>query len=163
MAERETLSEATESRINEAVKFVDDEFQRIQRELNARRKSLEKDFTARRKKVEKRTRKEMKRIQSEFKKNPIVKRADAARKDVTKQVESRVDSLLGLMQIAPRSEVQRLNKKLTTMNRRLKAAEDGRITAELDAQRLSEKMATLNRRLKAIEESRKTNGGSAVI
>jgi hypothetical protein len=163
MAERETLSEATESRINEAVQFVDDEFQRIQRELNARRKSLEKDFTARRKKVEKRTRKEMKRIQSELKKNPIVKRADAARKDVTKQVESRVDSLLGLMQIAPRSEVQRLNKKLTTMNRRLKAAEDGRITAELDAQRLSEKMATLNRRLKAIEESRKTNGGSAVI
>ena len=163
MAERETLSEATESRINEAVQFVDDEFQRIQKELGARRKSLEKDFMSKRRKVEKRTRKEMKRIQSELKKNPIVKRADEVRKDVTKQVETRVDSLLGLMQIAPKSEVQRLNKKLTTLNRRLKAAEDGRITSELDAQRLNEKLATLNRRLKAIEESRKTNGGSATI
>ena len=135
MAEHETLSEATESRINEAVQFVDDEFQRVQKELSARRKSLEKEFASKRKTVEKRTRKELKRIQSELKKNPIVKRADAVRKDVTKQVETRVDSLLGLMQVASRSDVQRINKKLTT----------------------------LNRRLKAIEESRKTNGSSPSI
>jgi hypothetical protein len=135
MAEDETLSEATESRINEAVQFVDDEFQRVQKELSARRKSLEKEFASKRKTVEKRTRKELKRIQSELKKNPIVKRADAVRKDVTKQVETRVDSLLGLMQVASRSDVQRINKKLTT----------------------------LNRRLKAIEESRKTNGSSPSI
>jgi len=99
------------------------------------RKSLEKEFASKRKTVEKRTRKELKRIQSELKKNPIVKRADAVRKDVTKQVETRVDSLLGLMQVASRSDVQRINKKLTT----------------------------LNRRLKAIEESRKTNGSSPSI
>jgi len=163
MSEHETLSEATESRINEAVQFVDDEFQRVQKELSARRKSLEKEFASKRKSVEKRTRKELKRIQSELKKNPIVKRADAVRKDVTKQVETRVDSFLGMMQIAPKSEVQRLNKKVTTLNRRLKAAEENRSTAELDAQRLNEKVATLNRRLKAIEESRKTNGSSASV
>ncbi|MBW2577986.1 MAG: hypothetical protein JRE38_07945 [Deltaproteobacteria bacterium] len=135
MEEHETLSEATESRINEAVQFVDDEFQRIQKELSARRKSIEKEFTSKRKTVEKRTRKELKRIQTELKKNPIVKRADAVRKDVTKQVETRVDSLLGLMQVASRSDVQRINRKLTT----------------------------LNKRLKAIEESRKTNGSSPSI
>ena len=135
MEEHETLSEATESRINEAVQFVDDEFQRVQKELSARRKSLEKEFASKRKTVEKRTRKELKRIQTELKKNPIVKRADAVRKDVTKQVETRVDSLLGLMQVASRSDVQRINKKRTT----------------------------LNKRLKAIEESRKTNGSSASI
>jgi hypothetical protein len=135
MAEHETLSETTESRINEAVQFIDDEFQRVQKELSARRKSLEKEFTSKRKTVEKRTRKELKRIQSELKKNPIVKRADAVRKDVTKQVETRVDSLLGLMQVASRSDVQRIDRKLTT----------------------------LNRRLKAIEELRKTNGSSASI
>ena len=135
MEEHETLSEATESRINEAVQFVDDEFQRVQKELSARRKSLEKEFASKRKTVEKRTRKELKRIQTELKKNPIVKRADAVRKDVTKQVETRVDSLLGLMQVASRSDVQRINKKLTT----------------------------LNKRLKAIEESRKTNGSSPSI
>ena len=135
MAEHETLSEARESRINEAVQFFDDEFQRVQKELSTRRKSLEKEFATRRKTVESRTRKELKRIQSELKKNPIVKRADAVRKDVTKEVETRVDSLLGLMQVASRSDVQRINKKLTT----------------------------LNRRLKAIEESRKTNGSSPSI
>ncbi len=128
MAEHETLSEARESRINETVQFFDDEFQRIQKELSARRKSLEKEFTSKRKTVERRTRKELKRIQSELKKNPIVKRADAVRKDVTKQVETRVDSLLGLMQVASKSDVQRINKKLTTLNRRLKAIEDLRKT-----------------------------------
>ena len=163
MAEHETLSEATESRINEAVQFVDDEFQRIQKELSTRRKSLEKEFASKRKTMEKRTRKELKRIQTELKKNPIVKRADAVRKDVTKQVETRVDSLLGMMQIAPKSELQRLNKKLTTLNRRLKVAEDSRVTSESEAQLLKERLATLNRRLKSIEESRKTNGSSPSI
>ena len=43
MSEHQTLSEARESRINEAVQFVDDEFQRVQKELSARRKSLERD------------------------------------------------------------------------------------------------------------------------
>jgi hypothetical protein len=128
MTEPETLSEARESRINEAVQFIDDEFQRVQKELSARRKSLEKEFASKRQTVEKRTRKELKRIQSELKKNPIVKRADAVRKDVTKQVETRVDSLLGLMQVASRSDVQRINKKLTTLTRRLKAIEDSRKT-----------------------------------
>ncbi len=94
MTEHETLSEARDSRINEAVQFFDDEFQRVQKELSTRRKSLEKEFASKRKTVEKRTRKELKRIQSELKKNPIVKRADAVRKDVTKQVETRVDALL---------------------------------------------------------------------
>ncbi len=128
MAEHETLSDASESRIDEAVQFFDDEFQRIQKELSARRKSLEREFTSKRKTVEKRTRKELKRIQSELKKNPIVKRADAVRKDVTKQVETRVDTLLARMQIASRSDMQRINKTLTALNRRLKAIEDSRKT-----------------------------------
>jgi hypothetical protein len=128
MTEPETLSEVRESRINEAVQFLDVEFQRVQKELNERRKSLEKEFASKRKTVEKRTRKELKRIQSELKKNPIVQRAEAVRKDVTKEVETRVDSLLGLMQVASRSDVQRINKKLTTLTKRLKAIEDSRKT-----------------------------------
>ncbi len=128
MAEHETLSEARESRINEAVQFFDDEFQRVQKELSARRKSLEKEFATKRKTVEKRTRKELKRFQSGLKKNSIVKRADAVRKDVTKQVETRVDTLLARMQIASKSDVQQINKKLTTLTRRLKAIESSRKT-----------------------------------
>ena len=128
MAEHETPSEARQSRIDEAVQFFDDEFQRVQKELSARRKSLGKEFTTKRKSVEKRTRKELKRIQSELKKSPIVKRADAVRKDVTKRVETRMDALLGLLQVASKSDVQQINKKLTTLNRRLKAIEGRRKT-----------------------------------
>jgi hypothetical protein len=130
MTESEATTETTESRINEAVQFVDDEFQRVQKDLNARRKSLEQEFAAKRKTVEKRARKEFKRIESEFMKNPIVKRADAVRKDVSKQVEARVDAFLGRMQVASRSDVQRINRKLTTINRRLKAIEESGKTNE---------------------------------
>jgi hypothetical protein len=128
MAEHETPSEARQSRIDEAVQFFDDEFQRVQKELSARRKSLGKEFATKRKSVEKRTRKELKRIQSELKKSPIVKRADSVRKDVTKRVEARMDALLGLLQVASKSDVQQINKKLTTLNRRLKAIEGSRKT-----------------------------------
>ncbi len=128
MANHQTLSEARESRIDEAVQFFDDEWQRIQKQLSARRKSLEKEFASRRKTVEKRTRKELKRIQSELKKSPLYKRADSTRKDVAKQVETRVDSLLERMQIASRSDVARINRKLNTLNRRLKAIEESRKT-----------------------------------
>lgn len=128
MAEQQSRSEARESRINEAVQFVDDEFQRVQKQLRARRRSLEREFATRRRTVERRTRKELKRIQSELKKNPIVMRAESVRKDVSKQVESSVDALLGMIQVASRADVQRINRKLNTLNRRLKAIEDSRKT-----------------------------------
>jgi len=163
MAEQEVVSRARESRINEAVQFVDGEFQRVQKELGARRKSLEKELAAKRKTVEKRTRKELKRIQSELKKNPIVKRADAVRKDVGKQVETGVDNLLGMMQVASSSDVQRLNKKLNALNRRLKAIEDKQLLAQADAQRSDDKLTALNRRVKALEDGHKTNGSSASL
>jgi hypothetical protein len=125
MSDHQSHGAARESRIQEAVQFFDDEFQRVQKELGARRKALEKELSFRRKSVEKRTRKELKRIQSELRKSPIVKRADAVRKDVTRQVETRVDALLARLQIASRSDLEQLNRKLTTLNRRLKAIEDG--------------------------------------
>ena len=163
MAEQEVVSRARESRINEAVQFVDGEFQRVQKELGARRKSLEKELAAKRKTVEKRTRKELKRIQSELKKHPIVKRADAVRKDVGKQVETGVDNLLGMMQVASSSDLQRLNKKLNALNRRLKSIEDKQLLAQAFAQRADEKLSALTRRIKTLEESHKTNGSSASL
>jgi len=163
MAEHQTVSEAREGRISEAVQFVDDEFQRIQRELKARRKTVEREFASKRKTVEKRTRKELKRIQTELKKNPIVKRADAVRKDVGKQVETRVDALLGMMQLAAKSDVQRLNKKLNALNRRLKAIDDSQVLAKSDDRRFNEKLTALSQRVKAIEDSCRSNGGSASI
>jgi len=161
MTEQQTVSEARDSRIREAVQFVDDEFQRIQKELKARRKSVEREFASKRKDIEKRTRKELKRIETEIKKSPIVKRADEVRKDVGKQVETRFDAMLSMMQLATKSDVKRLNKKLNKLNRRLKTIEDSQLLAKSDERRTHEKLTALTQRVKLIEETRKTNGGSA--
>ncbi len=115
-------------RINDAFQSIDSEFQRVQKELAQRRKTIEKQFNKSRKTVEKQTRGEVKRLRTEFRKNPIVKRAESLRKDVTKQVEDGIDNLLGLLQIASKSDLHRLDRKLNTMNRRLKEIDSARKT-----------------------------------
>jgi hypothetical protein len=112
MSEQVSLVQEGVDRLNEAFQSIDDEFQRVQKQL-----------TNRRKKAEKSTRKQLNRFQSELKSTPIYKRAESFRKDTTKQIESGVDSLLGLLQIASKGDLQRINRKLTTLGRRLKEIE----------------------------------------
>lgn len=116
-------------RINDAFKSVDTEFQRVQKRLNTRRRSLEKELSTRRKDVEKRTRKGVKRLRTELRKNPVFKRAEKLQKDVTKQMESTVDDLLGLFQIASKSDLDRIDRKLNQLSRRLKEFEKTRSKA----------------------------------
>ena len=123
MSEQVSLVQEGVDRLNEAFQSIDDEFQRVQKQLNTRRRSFEKQLTNRRKKAEKSTRKQLNRFQSELKSTPIYKRAESFRKDTTKQIESGVDSLLGLLQIASRGDLQRIDRKLTTLGRRLKEIE----------------------------------------
>ena len=126
MAEQTNLVQEGVDRLNGAFESIDGEIQRVQRELSARRRSIEKRLSSQRKSVEKRTRKEVKRLQSEFRKNPLVKRAESLRKDATKQIESGLDEFLGLFQIASKSDMNRLDRKLTTLSRRLKELEKAR-------------------------------------
>jgi hypothetical protein len=112
MSEQVSLVQEGVDRLNEAFQSIDDEFQRVQKQL-----------TNRRKKAEKSTRKQLNRFQSELKSTPIYKRAESFRKDTTKQIESGVDSLIGLLQIASKGDLQRIDRKLTTLGRRLKEIE----------------------------------------
>jgi hypothetical protein len=99
-------------RVSEAVRSLPDEVQRVQKRLQARRKT-----------VEKRTRKEVRRIQREFERNAWVKRARSLANDATRQIESRVDDVLGLLQIASKNDVQRMDRKLNQITRKLKEME----------------------------------------
>lgn len=128
MAEQESLVQEGVDRLNDALHTIDHEFQRVQKGLNTRRRSVEKQFNSTRKDVEKRTRKELSRLESELKKSPLFKRAKTLQKDLTKEVESSVDSFLARMRVASKADVARIDRKLTTLNRHLKEMEKARKT-----------------------------------
>jgi hypothetical protein len=124
MAEQASLVQDGVDRINEAFRSIDGEFQRVQKDLSARRNSIEKRFKKSRKTIEKQSRKEVNRLRTEFRKNPAVKRAETLRKDINKQFESGMDNILGLFQIASRSDMGRIDRKLNALGRRIKEIED---------------------------------------
>ena len=80
---------------------------------------LQKNFEKRRKNFEKQTEKRVKK----FEKTPFGKRIVSFREDAQKQIESNVESILGLFPVASRTEVKRLERKVTQLTRKLNALE----------------------------------------
>ena len=111
-------------RFNAAVESLDKERHRVQKQLQARRKSLEKQLATSRKNLEQRTRKQV----SQLRKTPLAKRAESARTDLVKQVEQGFERLLGALQIASRGDMERVERKLNQINRKLKDLEGRRRT-----------------------------------
>ena len=75
-----------------------------------------------RKGLEKRTRK----LRSEVLGSPALKRLETLRKDVQQQLTDTADNLLRLLQIASRSDVERIDRKLSQLSRKLREIEEGR-------------------------------------
>jgi hypothetical protein len=113
-------------RFNAAFQSLGDEVERLQQEFQSRRKSFEKQLTDGRKKFEKRTRKQVNRIESELRKNPLIKRAQSLQSDVAQQIEDGAGRLLNALQIASKSDLQRVDRKLTQLTRKLKEIERAR-------------------------------------
>ena len=86
-------------------------------------KRAEKKFKAQRKSLEKRTEKQVSRLRNEFNKNPYVKRAQSAVDDVSKQIEKNVDSLFETLNVASQRDLHRVNRKLSTINKKLRELE----------------------------------------
>ena len=122
MAEASFVQDGVD-RVREAVDSIDGEFQRVQKRIQAQRKAFEKRVVRQRTEIEKRTRKEVKRIQTEIRKNPVMKRAQSIADDATRQVEQGVERFLGTFQIASKSDVQRIDRKLTQLKKQLKVLE----------------------------------------
>ena len=126
MAAQESLVKEGVDRLSDAFRSIDDEFQKVQKKVNQRRKTIEKRLKSERRGLEKRTRKEVKRIQGELRKNPVLKRVESFNKDVAKQVEARIDDVLSAFKIASKSDLQRVDRKLNQIGRRLKEVEKDR-------------------------------------
>jgi DNA anti-recombination protein RmuC len=127
MAQTGNVIQEGVDRFRDAFGSFEDELARVQKQLQARRKKIEKRFETGRKDLEKRFASERKRIErrtqklrSELGKNPAVKRLDTMRKDATRQFEQGVTDVLGALQIASKSDLQRIDRKISQLNKKLK-------------------------------------------
>jgi hypothetical protein len=126
MSEQASLVQEGVERFNAAFERIDEERLRIQKQVNTRRKRIEKQLTSGRKDFEKRTRKQVKRLRTELRRYPLVKRAEQLQVDARRQVEEGVDRFLGVFQIASKSDLVRIDRKLDRISRKLKDIEQPR-------------------------------------
>ena len=119
---------AQENLVQESVDRINGEFERVQKRIRAQRRSFEKQIADSRKSFEKRTRKQAKRFRSELRKSPTVKRAQRLQRQASRRVEDAVDRVLGIFQIASKSDVDRIDRKLNQISRKLKEIEKARRT-----------------------------------
>ena len=123
MAQQESFVEESIDRVQSAMRSVEDEFEKIQRNIQDRRKSFEKQ-----------TRKQVKRLRSEFRKNPLVKRAEEIRADAVNQIESSVDSLLDWLPVASRADLRKIDRKLNQLTKKLKTLEKSQASEAAEKQ-----------------------------
>ena len=127
MAEQVTsfVDEANE-RFTAARERVDSEVQRIQKELQTRRKKIERQINTSRKNFEKQTRKQVKQIEKDIRKSEVVKALDGWRSQAGQAIEDTFEGVLGAFQIASKHDIQKIDRKLTKLTKRLKDIERGR-------------------------------------
>jgi hypothetical protein len=143
MAEAKIVEDGID-RLQSAFQSVEDEFEKVQKRVDRGRKGFEKrvrsgrkDFEkntqkfqkrveTRRKDWEKQTEKRVKRVQDELRKYSLFQQLEEIADDASKRLEEGMDSLLSGLQIATRSDIQKLDKKLNTISRKLKTLEKER-------------------------------------
>ena len=108
MEQRANFIDEGIDRVQEAWTSVEDEFDKLQ-----------KNFEKRRKRFEKQTEKSVKK----FERTPFGKRVVSFREDAQKQIETNVESILGLFPVASRADVKRLERKVTQLTRKVNALE----------------------------------------
>jgi hypothetical protein len=144
MPEATTNLQDRVERIREVAGNLNAELQRVQRELRARRKKIEKRLETGRKDIEKRfasqrkdlgkrletqrkqIEKRTQRLRSELEKSPAFKRLDTIRKDAAKQIEQGVADVLNALQIASRSDLQRVDRKISALSKQVKEMSSGK-------------------------------------
>ena len=115
------------SRVQEGVDQIRTRIRRIQRQVTTRRKALEKELVTRRKALERRAQKEIARVQKEFARQPLVKqaqkRAGTLRAEAQNRLEAGVAGFLGALPLATKGEIDRIDRKLRAIDRKLREME----------------------------------------
>ena len=125
MAKQASVVQDGVEQVREAVRVVDQGFRRIQKQVETRRRHLTKELTSRRRLIEKRAQRELGRLQKQIQKQPIVKRAEAFRVGASERFERGVSSFLDALPIATKSDVERIDRKVSALGRKLKGMEKG--------------------------------------
>lgn len=118
----------SKERFNSARERIDGEVERIQKELRTRSERIERQISRRRKSFEKQTRKQVKQIEKELQKSEVVKTLQGWRSQAESLLEDTFESVLGSFQIASKSDVKKIDRKLTKLTKRLKDMERVRQT-----------------------------------
>ncbi|HJO24115.1 MAG: hypothetical protein QF890_12435 [Myxococcota bacterium] len=132
-ATQASIVEEGRERLSAARGRIDEEIQRVQEELNDQRKRLESQFAKNRKSFEKQTRRQVKQIQRDLRKNPVVKELRKWRGRAESQFGDTVESLLATLRIASKDDVNRINRKLSRINKRLVQMERENATSSAGA------------------------------
>ncbi len=123
MSQEVSLVQEGLDRFNSAFDSLGGEVQRIQKRVSARRKSFEKRFNDQRETFEKRTRKQVNRIESELRKSGVVERVQTLRDDAAKQLQNGLSRVLGVLPVATKTDVKRIERKLGQISRKVKELE----------------------------------------
>jgi len=124
MAQQSLVETGVES-VRSVVHDANRRIQKLQKQIDVRRKSVEKELSTRRRRLEQRTQKAVDRVVARAQKLPLVKRAATLREQASRQIESGVETVLGVFQIASRGELERIDRKLSQISRKLRELEKG--------------------------------------
>ena len=118
-AQSDSLVDQGVDRVQDAIKSVDKELQKIQRQVKSRRRTLERRLESRRKNLEKQAQKQIKALR----KSDLVKRVETLGSDVQSQIETGLETVLSAFQIASKADIERVDRKLNRISRKLRELE----------------------------------------
>ena len=123
MAQRSSLIQDGLQRVRTAVEGLDHGLRRLQKRLDAQRKNLEKRFETQRKAIEKRTQRQLEGLLARLRESKLGHRAETLREDAAQRLETGASALLGALQIASKGDLDRIDRKLSQLTRKLKDIE----------------------------------------
>ena len=121
MSQRTQRVNGVRNSLQSTVDNIEREFEKLQKQVRSRGRELEKRFSSERRRLESRGRKQLDSVLSELRKNRLAKQARSFRKDATRQLEAGMDGVLGLLQIASKTDIDRVDRKIRRLTKKLDA------------------------------------------
>lgn len=112
MAQSTSLVQDGFDRVRSVVTSVDKELQRARKRVSTRRKQLEK-----------RTSQRMNKTLSQLRETRLVQRAESLRSEAVQRLETSVEGVLAALQIASKGDLEKIDRKLSQLSRKLKEIE----------------------------------------
>lgn len=112
MSQRNSLVQDGLERVRSAVTSLDREWKQVNKRVTRRRHAIERQ-----------TQQQVTEIVSQLQRNPWVKRAQTLADDAQRQIGAGVGTVLGTLQIASKSDLERIDRRLAQIARKLKEIE----------------------------------------